>query len=532
MRGIHFKQPKPADTEARNRMDIACFVGFIDLAPDPERSDIDDWLQLNSWMLDADSQVNTSVDYIAAYHRESAAELLDVPVPVESWEKFTRLFAWNDRDYGDGLRGMAFLAAAVRSFFAQGGRKCYVVRVASPPAIRQSFLQRLEFIDLLVPGFDGGQISSIASDRTSWRGVGHLLGLPEVSILCVPDLPALLKREEPQLPVEVPVETPGTERFVECSDPLPPLPPDNPVDQLSAPRCDETGYRKWADVIRQIAEFISRNRRDVQLVTAIPLPREEIKNLFRLFHDEGFLSGSLVNANSLASSFVQLVYPWLQTSHSGLLPQGLEPPDGALAGMLAANAISRGAFRSLTGQRQKDITGLHPRLGREAMNATYSKEAVKPSLQSGMIERVSLFGDSIKGVTLLSDVTTSNNRTHRQANVNRIISMLFRATRQLGEELVFEDNGEALWAEITQRLNNLLQALFALGALRGREPEEAFSVRCDRSTMSQQDLDSGRVIALVRFEPATSIESIEVQLDMRQNGPTSLSPVEMIRAAS
>ena len=528
MKGINFQVQKPPMAESPNRMDIACFVGFIDHRPDSPRDDINQWLFQQSWLLDGDPEADLSADYLATYHRESAKELLDVPVPVESWERFTDLFAWNERDYGNGLRGAGYLAAAVRSFFAQGGRKCYVVPVASPAATTLLFAQREVLIDLLVPGFATGQVSSLANDRKSWHGVGHLLGLPDVTMLCMPDLPELLRAELSEVPVEAPADVYGEEQFVECSEPLPLSPADNLVTALSVPDCGIDEYEKWAEVVNQVALFISRSRRDVQLIASLPLPSKEIDNLSRFLHQQDYFSGSLENGTSIASAFVQLVYPWIETAGSGLLPQGLEPAEGALVGMLASNAISRGAFRSVTGMRQSDIRNVYPRLSQEIMQNVYFPE----SSQKPLIDRLSLFGDSINAVTLLSDVTTSNTSAHRPANVNRTISMVLRAARQSGENYVFENNGEALWAEITQHLNSVLGTLFKLGALRGKEPEEAFFVRCDRSTMSRQDLDSGRVIALVHFEPAASIESIDVVLNLQQNGQASLQSLGIERAVA
>ena len=524
MKGINFHAHKPPLAESPNRMDIACFVGFVDYRADAQRDDIDEWLYQQSWR-------HSNAGYQATYHRDSADELLDVPVPIESWERFSQLFAWNERDYGNGLRGAGYLAVAVRSFFAQGGRKCYVVRVASPPPADLGFAPRQVLIDLLVPGFATGQMSSQASNRDSWKGVGHLLGLPDVAMLSMPDLPDLLRAELSGVAIEAPADVYAEEAFVECSDPAPTPAVDSLLTDLTAPSCSETGFRKWAEVIHQVALFISRQRRDVQLVASVPLPNQDINNLFKFFHDQGFLGGTLESINSIASSFVQLAYPWLESAGSNWLPQRLEPAEGALVGMLASNAMARGSYRSITGQRQSDITAVHPRLSREAMYGIYRKEVVKTSLQTPLIERVSLFGDSINSVSLLSDVTTSNSAAHRPANVNRIISTVLRATRLLGEDSVFENNGEALWAEITQRLNGVLGTLFKLGALRGKEADDAFFVRCDRSTMSQQDLDSGRIIALIHFEPAASIESIDVVLNMRQNGQLPLQSIGIEQVA-
>jgi hypothetical protein len=243
-------------------------------------------------------------------------------------------------------------------------------------------------------------------------------------------------------------------------------------------------------------------------------------------HRESWLSGSLdTNSKSIASAFVQLCYPWLRTAGSELLPQRLEPGDASLAGMLARNAISRGAYRSVNGLRQSDVRELHPRLRQADIFAANARAALDASPQTPLIERVSLFGNTVDAIGVLSDVTTSNTTAHRPANVNRIISMVRRTVQRAGEGYAFDSSGERLWAAITQRLNDVLRLLFDLGALRGKQPEDAYFVRCDRSTMSQQDLDAGRVIAQIHFEPAASIESIEVVLAMQQNGTVSLESV-------
>jgi hypothetical protein len=59
---------------------------------------------------------------------------------------------------------------------------------------------------------------------------------------------------------------------------------------------------------------------------------------------------------------------------------------------------------------------------------------------------------------------------------------------------VFEPNGPRLWANVREMIVNFLYAEWRTGALLGATPEEAFFVRCDRSTMTQQDLDSGRLV--------------------------------------
>jgi hypothetical protein len=528
MKGLSFQVQNPVREGSPNRMDIACFVGLVGLREQTVRDDIEQWLYRQSWL-------NSSEGYKATYHRDDAADLLDVPVPIESWERFTQLFEWDLRQYSDEIRGAGYLATSVRSFFAQGGRKCYVVRVASPLPISASKAARNTLLKKLIPGFPRS-ITSTPEDRDSWRGVGHLLGLPDVTMLCLPDLPDLLRAQPGVLDTSVePAPTPD-EQFVICSDPVAAAAEDSPVTRLPAPRCDLSAFKRWAKAIHHVAEFVARYRPDVQLIAAIPLADETekgIHNLLQLMHRRTWLGGTLdSNTRGIASAFVQLCYPWLRSAASQLLPERLEPPDGSLAGMLARNAITRGAYRSLTGIRQTDVRDIHPRLSQAEMFAAFDKANANASPGAPLIERVSLFGNTADGVGILSDVTSSNNSAHRPANLNRIISMVRRTAQKTGEEYLFESNGERLWAALTQRLNDVLRVLYDLGALRGKQPEDAFFVRCDRSTMSQQDLDTGRVVAQVQFEPAASIESIEVVLSMQQNGSVSRESIDREQAVA
>jgi len=528
MQGLSFQVQRPVQAGSPNRMDITCFVGMIGLRENADRDDINQWLYQQSWLDSAEG-------YSATYHRDAALELLDVPVPIESWERFSQLFESDRRQFSQDVSGTGYLAAAVRSFFAQGGRKCYVVRVASPLQWLADASARETQLQKLVPGFPSS-ISCIPADRSSWGSVGHLLGLPDVSMLCLPDLPDLLRSEPIVIDTEVSTADTPAERFVICSDPVAPPPGDSPVTRISVPRCNESGYRRWAQVIHRLAQFLARYRPDVQLIAAIPLPDEAeagLHDLLKIMHRESWLSGSLeTNNKSIASAFVQLCYPWLRTAGSEQLPQRLEPADASLAGMLARNAISRGAYRVVSGLGQNDIRDLYPKLSQADIFALNDKAALDASPEAALIERVSLFGNTPDAIAVLSDVTTSNSTAHRPANVNRIISMVRRTAQRAGESFAFEANGERLWAAIAQRLNDVLRLLFDLGALRGKQPEDAYFVRCDRSTMSQQDLDAGRVIAQIHFEPAASIESIQVILAMQQNGAVSLQAVGRERAVA
>ena len=63
--------------------------------------------------------------------------------------------------------------------------------------------------------------------------------------------------------------------------------------------------------------------------------------------------------------------------------------------------------------------------------------------------------------------------------------------------VVFEPNGEQLWSRVKDTIHQFLRSLWLTGALLGITEKEAFFVACDRTTMTQDDLDNGRLICMI-----------------------------------
>src|SRR5215470_1183833 len=130
MSGLRFERHAPPSAIDPNRADVALFVGLVPRRPGDLPGSVLSWLVERGWIA-------------SPYERSGAGDLLDVPVPVASWEAFDRLFAWERRDLdglgGNGRLAATYLGAAVRSFFAQGGRRCYVVRTGDPTAYGAPF---------------------------------------------------------------------------------------------------------------------------------------------------------------------------------------------------------------------------------------------------------------------------------------------------------------------------------------------------------------------------------------------------------
>ncbi|HEU4325862.1 MAG TPA: phage tail sheath C-terminal domain-containing protein [Roseiflexaceae bacterium] len=447
------------------------------------------------------------------------------PVRIDSWGDFERRFAWETRALvGDGQQtvlGATYLGAAVRSFFAQGGRRCYVVCADAPAALTLPYAGRLALVERLLPGFASGVPAFTPAEPDSWRGAWWLGALDDVSFVCLPDLADLL-RDEPEPPAAPAIPPPLVpEQFVACSAVEAPPAEDTRARHLRAPRCDETGYRDWARAVRMLGLFLRFHRPDVQLVAALPMPSDGRSRLIRLL-DEGpaapLRHAPDESATGIASAWVQLAYPWLRTSGSGRLPEGLESPDGVLTGLLARNALTSGTFRSAVRQPLTDVAETVPALDGVELYS-HSDERRRP-----LVERVSVFGNDAGRIALLADVTADQEESYRPAGVNRLVALLVREVRRAGAEVVFEPSGEATWARLRSQIEALLRSLYALGALSGANEAAAFQVRCDRTTMSQNDLDNGRLVCAIGITPAMPIEQIQIVLTLNQSGLLALSP--------
>ena len=602
MSRVLFENARSAMQVDPGRADVACFVGLVRRAGVAVPASVHDWLQAQGWL---------NPNYVRPLDA-----LADLPVPVENWAGFTAMF---DPGGGDVNFGTDYLAASVRSFFAQGGKRCYVVRMDDPVSPADDASARAKKLTRLLP-----DNTYQPDDRRSWHGVGHLAGLPDVSFLAVPDVPVLAASNPITAPPAPDAAATGPEVFVECAG-VTATPAANPAitsaasrtfqvgvadsftvqaagspvptisqtgtlpagiifkdnqdgtatlsgtatssavgdlaftasnsvgtatqsftlivtENLAAPRLTDADYDNWANAVSTILQYLVSGEvrhqpslREVQFVAALPLPQEAAAEtspssiLAQDIHQviTKYLPESKdqpvdqVAGGRISSPFLQLAYPWLKTTGSNVLRESLEPPDGALTGILARNALKRGTFTSATKITAAEIYDLWPPLPPSETRVSATPLSWGDNSAKPLIERLSLFGFQPDGIRLLSDVTAYPGESYRSGAVNRLVAVICRAARRLGEEVIFEPNGANLWARMQTLLRELLTSLWRLNALDGKTANDAFSVRCDRSTMTQNDLDNGRLVAEVVFNAAASIELIHVTLALETSGASA-----------
>jgi Phage tail sheath C-terminal domain len=100
----------------------------------------------------------------------------------------------------------------------------------------------------------------------------------------------------------------------------------------------------------------------------------------------------------------------------------------------------------------------------------------------------------------------------KYVDVRRLLVYLEHSLDQGLQWAVFEPNDEPLWASVRDSVSDFLLAEWRSGALKGERPEQAFFVRCDRTTMTQDDLDNGRLVVVVGVATVRPAEFVVFQI--------------------
>ena len=81
--------------------------------------------------------------------------------------------------------------------------------------------------------------------------------------------------------------------------------------------------------------------------------------------------------------------------------------------------------------------------------------------------------------------------------------------------MVFEPNYEPTWAKVKRSITNFLISVWRSGALAGVTQDEAFFVKCDRTTMTQDDIDNGRLICYIGIAPVKPAEFVIFRISQK-----------------
>ncbi len=176
------------------------------------------------------------------------------------------------------------------------------------------------------------------------------------------------------------------------------------------------------------------------------------------------------------------------------------PPSGHIVGIYARTDIERGVHKAPANETIRAITGL------ERVVNHGQQEILNPSPNNINVLRD--FRASGRGYRVWGARCITSDPDWKYVPVRRLFIYLEESIDEGTQWVVFEPNDEPLWARVRASVSAFLRNIWRDGALQGLTPEEAYFVQCDRSTMSQADIDNGRLIMRIGVAPVKPAEFV------------------------
>lgn len=477
------------------------------------------------------------------------------PVKVESWKQFVSSF-------GDFIP-QAYLAYAVYGFFANGGRTCWVSRVADRASATiarrefgevavvarspgewgnkiyvEPFLSGNDVVALLIRYPDGTEELIATPFEPARTTTENLLGVAQDQI----DVRAQVRSLVEVATVMVPTSVPEADFLSGGADGLADLKPDDfeeaferleaiteiavvavpdlmpklPIDFKSKrPPVDCCCTEKIVPVaIPTVSEFppaFSDDQiKDLQISLAA---RAEIcRYRFAILDTGGERSTpefALQWRQSLPNSmFSALYYPWLLVDDPLRLTGVVRavPPSGHIAGIFARSDERKGVHKPPMNEVFEGVSDVGFTID----------DAEHGILNDNNVNAVRVM--PARGVRLMGTRTLWREILFRYINVRRLLSAIEKALEQSLNWTVFEPNNPFLWLEIDRVVRSFLESLFRLGMLDGETSEQAYSVRCDESTNPASETDLGRITCEIGIQPPYPAEFVVVTIGINKDG--------------
>ena len=210
------------------------------------------------------------------------------------------------------------------------------------------------------------------------------------------------------------------------------------------------------------------------------------------------------------SMFASAYYPWIRVD-APHRPGGsvLVPSTGHVLGIYARVDLERGVHKAPANESVNGlVTGT---AGEPPLEFTLSDVEQEPFSTHG-INVIRDFRASGRGILVWGARTASSSMDFRFVTARRLLIFIEDSIRRGLEWVAFEPNVERTWSAVRRAVENFLLTVWRDGALQGSKAEEALFVQCDRTTMTQNDLDNGRLTCLIGVAPIRPAEFVIVAI--------------------
>ncbi|WP_139999753.1 phage tail sheath family protein [Paenibacillus paridis] len=226
----------------------------------------------------------------------------------------------------------------------------------------------------------------------------------------------------------------------------------------------------------------------------LDIPREKTKVQDVLTHRDIF-----------DSSYAAMYNPWLQVFDPLEKRNIFVPPSGSVAGVYARSDSTRGVEKAPANEVVRGVTGL---------DVQYNK-GEQDILNPKGVNLIRSF--SGQGIRIWGARTTSSNALWKYINIRRLFIFVEESIKAGTNWVVFEPNDERLWARVHRTIDAFLTRVWRGGALQGSSPSEAFYIDISSNTMTQDDIDNGRLICMVGIAPVKPAEFVVFRITQKTN---------------
>ena len=214
------------------------------------------------------------------------------------------------------------------------------------------------------------------------------------------------------------------------------------------------------------------------------------------------------------TSYAAIYYPWIRVYDPALQDAVKIPPSGHVAGIFARTDVERGVHKAPANTVVRGILASDLPGNRGPLEYTVNK-GEHDILNPRGVNVIRDFRSDGRGVRVWGARTMSSDPEWRYVNVRRLFLFVEESIDEGTQWVVFEPNYEPTWARVARSITNFLIRVWRDGALAGVTQDEAFFVKCDRTTMTQDDIDNGRLICYIGIAPVKPAEFVIFRISQK-----------------
>lgn len=210
------------------------------------------------------------------------------------------------------------------------------------------------------------------------------------------------------------------------------------------------------------------------------------------------------------TKYAAIYYPWITVRDPLVRDNRNIPPSGHMVGIYARTDVERGVHKAPANEVIRGIVDLEQIINKR------EQDILNPSPVNINVLRD--FRKSNRGLRVWGARCITSDTDWKYINVRRLFIFVEESIDEGTQWVVFEPNDAPLWARVRQSVTNFLTRVWRDGALMGATAEEAFFVKCDYTTMTQDDIDNGRLIMLVGIAAVKPAEFVIIRIGQKAGG--------------